>query len=98
MAAHISADGEGLTRSAQSAAQSAMRGRLGRQHHATRQRTITKVGKSDCEGTFARVVRNDENAPFPAVRASGSEPSPGPRSRPSSSCVRQVQQFDHGAG
>jgi hypothetical protein len=54
MAAHISADGEGLTRSAQSAAQSAMRGRLGRQHYVGWQRTITKVGKSDCEGTAAR--------------------------------------------
>ena len=75
MAAHISADGEGLTRSAQSAAQSAMRGRLGRQHHAGRQRTITKIGKSDCEGTFAGASGNDENAPIPDARKGGLPPA-----------------------
>jgi len=30
--------------------------------------TITKVAKSDCEGTFARASDNDEVAAFPAVR------------------------------
>jgi hypothetical protein len=29
---------------------------------------VTKVGKSDCEGTFAGASGNDEDAPFPAIR------------------------------
>jgi hypothetical protein len=29
---------------------------------------VTKVGKSDCEGTFAGASGNDEEAPIPAVR------------------------------
>src|SRR6516165_9254131 len=30
--------------------------------------TMTKVGKSDCEGTFAWASGNDEDAPIPASR------------------------------
>src|SRR5207237_3069196 len=37
--------------------------------------TMTKVGKSDGEGTFAGMRGNDEVAPIPAIRASGREPS-----------------------
>jgi hypothetical protein len=29
---------------------------------------MTKVGKSDCEGTFTGTNGNDEDAPIPAVR------------------------------
>jgi hypothetical protein len=33
--------------------------------------TVTKVGKSDCEGTFAGASGNDEDAPIPVARKGG---------------------------
>ena len=44
------------------------------------QRTITKVGKADCEGTFARASGNDEVAPIAVTRWAGVEPLSSTRS------------------
>jgi hypothetical protein len=38
------------------------------------QRTMTKVGKSDGEGTFPGTRGNDKVAPIPAVHATTTEP------------------------
>jgi hypothetical protein len=36
--------------------------------------TMTKVGKSDGEGTFAGTRGNDKVAPFPVIRVAAAEP------------------------
>ena len=41
--------------------------------------SVTKVGKSDCERTFAGASGNDEDAPIPAIRGTGIEPAGSPK-------------------